>query len=72
VDIVTGRVTQANVTTFIDMDIVLNRRPGKANGKLEVRLARKPHVDAPAPAKEKEKVKEKEKAKEQAKDATDN
>ena len=41
-DLNTGQVTQANVTTYIDMDLVIDRRPGKANGKLEVRLGRKP------------------------------
>ena len=30
------------MTTYIDMDLILDRRPGKANGKLEVHLSRKP------------------------------
>ena len=47
VDLTEGRVTQASATTSVDLDIALNGRPAKANGKLEVRLTRKP---APAPA----------------------
>ncbi len=47
VDLKEGRVIQANVTTFVDMDIPLNGRPGKANGKLEVRLSRKPAAAVP-------------------------
>lgn len=52
VDLGAGRLTQVNVTTYLDMDISLGGRPGKANGKLEVRLGRKPASAAktkPAP-----------------------
>ncbi len=41
IDLAAGRPSQVNVTTYLDMDIPLGGRPGKANGKLEVRLSRK-------------------------------
>lgn len=42
----TGRLTQVNVTTYLDLDTNLDGRPGKANGRLEVRLGRKTATDA--------------------------
>ena len=48
VDVDHGQVTQINVTTYLDMDLQLGGRPGKANGKLEVKLARKPAAPAGA------------------------
>ena len=48
VDLTEGRVIQANATTSVDLDIALNGRPAKANGKLEVRLTRKPAPAATA------------------------
>ncbi len=41
-DLDAGRVFQVNVTTYLDMDLIVNGRPAKANGKLEVKLARRP------------------------------
>ncbi len=49
VNLDTNQVIQANVTTYLDLDLTLNGRPGKANGKLEVRLSRKPSAAPAAP-----------------------